>query len=295
MKTRGSVIVYVLFMILTISLILFISLRSVKSLYVESASLPERYRFALEVKPLAMMGLKLYMTEFTLAKFRRRTDFNKLRRTYDIVLDDREYELIVEPEDGRISINLADRPTLERLFERVLKDLGYRFEKEDVEKLVDSLKDFIDKDSERRPYGAEDEYYTPLGYTARNSRLSSLAELMWVRGISEDVYREMLKYITVLNSPINVNYTTKDILILAGLSETEANILVSLQKSKGLNAISPAELYGAITPYHKEIYASRFVLHPTPSTLRVEILDKSINSRVILVVSIHSEIYDVLW
>ncbi len=66
--------------------------------------------------------------------------------------------------------------------------------------LADAILDWIDADTEPRPFGAEDEYYGTLSppYTARNQRLQSLDELLLVRGMtpallySEDTNRNGL-------------------------------------------------------------------------------------------------------
>ncbi len=293
---KGSVIVYVLFMVSVISVVAFVSIRSVKSLYLESSLIPYRHSLALELKPIAMIGIKRFTSEMTVAKFRRSYGFNKLKRVYELETGSKSYRVVVEPEVGRISVNLADRGTFERLFKKVLEDKNYKFKKEDIDNLVDAMLDFRDRDDERRPYGAEREYYTSVGYQPKNAFLSSLSELLWVRGISEEIYGEMLKYLTVLNQPINVNYTTKEILMLAGLSESEANMLISLQKIKGLDSISTKEFYGALTPYHRELFKHRFVLHPMPDTFRVRVYEiKRPKQEVSLVLDVYGNLYDVLW
>lgn len=295
-RTQGSVIVYVLLMVAIISVVVFVSLRSAKSSYLESRFMAERFRTALALKPLAFMGVERYMSEMTVAQLRRYSKFNKMRMEYKLEAGGRTYRVVVEPEVGRISVNLADRATLERLFKKVLNEADYSFKKEEVNLLVDSLMDFRDKDNDVRPQGAERDYYIKSGYEPKNGFLTSLSELMWVRGVSEDIYRRLVKYLTILNVPINVNYTTKDILLLAGLSEAEANLIIGFQKAKGLRGLSKDELYGSLTPYHREIYAFRFVLHPMPNTFRVYIYEGgSKDYTAMLVIDVYGNIYDLIW
>jgi len=54
--------------------------------------------------------------------------------------------------------------------------------------LVDAIKDWRDKDEDRRISGVEDEYYQPLGYTAKNGPIDDLQELLLIRYITPKMY-----------------------------------------------------------------------------------------------------------
>jgi general secretion pathway protein K len=85
---------------------------------------------------------------------------------------------------GKININRASDQALRR----VLTHLGMDPRQRDV--LVDSIMDWRDPDDLHRPNGAENEYYASLtpAYTAKNGPLDSLEELLWIRGVTRELF-----------------------------------------------------------------------------------------------------------
>ncbi|MBI3805063.1 MAG: type II secretion system minor pseudopilin GspK [Nitrospirae bacterium] len=88
--------------------------------------------------------------------------------------------------------------------------------------LVDAIVDWVDKDSEPRPFGAEEDTYSRLepSYHCKNARFDTLEELHMVKGITDEVYRKIAPYLTVYGEgKINVN--TADTLVLQSLDIEE--------------------------------------------------------------------------
>jgi general secretion pathway protein K len=87
-------------------------------------------------------------------------------------------------EAGKININRADEQTLRRTF----TNLGVEEPARTV--LVDSIMDWRDSDDLHRVNGAENEYYRSLNpsYTAKNGPFESLEDLLWVRGVTADLF-----------------------------------------------------------------------------------------------------------
>jgi Type II secretion system (T2SS), protein K len=50
--------------------------------------------------------------------------------------------------------------------------------------IADAILDWIDKDEDERPNGAENSYYEPLGYQCKNGPIESLDELLLIRGVT---------------------------------------------------------------------------------------------------------------
>ncbi len=97
----------------------------------------------------------------------------------------------VEDERGKVPLNLMDPNIATRLLE------GFGLEGDALLTARDSLLDWLDADDERRPYGAEDAFYAPLGYRPRNGALASVGELRRVRGFDAALVRRMTPILTV--------------------------------------------------------------------------------------------------
>src|SRR5207302_1022705 len=50
--------------------------------------------------------------------------------------------------------------------------------------VADSILDWLDPDDDPRPNGAESNYYSALGYSAKNGPMDSLDELLMVKGVT---------------------------------------------------------------------------------------------------------------
>ncbi|HUK42024.1 MAG TPA: hypothetical protein VLX11_13290, partial [Candidatus Acidoferrales bacterium] len=85
---------------------------------------------------------------------------------------------------GKININRAD----ENLLRRVFTNLGVEEPRRSI--LVDSILDWIDADDLHRQNGAENDYYLSLSppYTARNGPLDSVEDLLWIRGMTPELF-----------------------------------------------------------------------------------------------------------
>lgn len=87
--------------------------------------------------------------------------------------------------------------------------------------LVDAIVDWIDQDETPEPAGAETLYYQSLrpAYRAANAPIQTLRELRLVKGITQDVFDKIARFVTVYPhdgaSPININ--TADAIVLQAL------------------------------------------------------------------------------
>jgi len=87
-------------------------------------------------------------------------------------------------ESGKININRVNEETLRRVF----LNLGIDAARSDI--LVDSIMDWRDPDDLHRANGAENDYYQSLTppYTARNGPLDTVEDLLWIRGMTPDLF-----------------------------------------------------------------------------------------------------------
>lgn len=106
------------------------------------------------------------------------------------------------------------RQQFERLFSLV--EAGDAFQSAAV---ADAIRDWIDEDQEPTGFdGAEDGVYLGLQppYRAANRPISSVSELLAIRGVTADMYRALLPHIAALpawGTPINVNTATEPVLL----------------------------------------------------------------------------------
>ena len=133
---------------------------------------------------------------------------------------------------GKIQINtLIDKDgnynnTQKNLFMRFLTSPEFALDPEEVENIVDAIKDWIDTDNETTRFGAENDYYQALEkpYPCKNAPIEFLEELLFVRGITKELFygsdekQGISKYLSPHgNGKININ--TANILILQSLSD----------------------------------------------------------------------------
>jgi type II secretory pathway component PulK len=101
---------------------------------------------------------------------------DKVRCSIQIVDLERKFNINRAAED-----NIGRWP-LENTFKQMEVDIAL------IPYLVDAIKDWRDPDDDRRISGVENEYYEPLGYTAKNGPIDDLQELLLIRNITPKMY-----------------------------------------------------------------------------------------------------------
>ena len=93
-------------------------------------------------------------------------------------------EVRVMDEGGKIDINAATRDDIVRVLSAM------ELEVENKDEIADSILDWIDENNFHRLNGAEDDYYRllPEPYGAKDGPLSTVDELIWVRGITPKIF-----------------------------------------------------------------------------------------------------------
>ena len=172
------------------------------------------------------------------------------------VTEDGELEIRIIDENAKININYADQNYLRRLF-------GYvGIPDDEMNGLIDSIADWKDPDTEHHLSGAEDDYYEGLEapYKAKNSLFSVPEELLLVKGMKPEYFREdnsLLQYVTTFGgSMVNINTASKGVMQILGLDEAEIEAIMKQRSkeaggfrfipqqfsSKGLSAIASQNL-----------------------------------------------------
>jgi len=136
-----------------------------------------------------------------------------------------EFSYRITDEDSRVNLNTARPDRVDRLLEA----LGLEKQQRDV--INDSLQDWKDANDVFRANGAESEdtyLKLPVPYRARNGLLQDVAELLQIKGVTQEIYfgthggLGLVDLVTVRGRNIvNLNTASAPVLQAVGLSEAE--------------------------------------------------------------------------
>ena len=114
-------------------------------------------------------------------------------RPHVFTFDRAPLAVAIADEGGKVDLNEAPPPLLAGLF----RAAGAAAD--EAAALADAVADWRDRDTERRPFGAEDEDYrrTGAGYEAKNAPFETTAELAAVRGVTPALMDRLRGLVTV--------------------------------------------------------------------------------------------------
>jgi len=136
------------------------------------------------------------------------------------------FNVRIEDEAGKISVNKLlsgneyNLPVKELLL-RLLSLPEFKLSPDQATAIVDSLKDWLDADSEVTGQGAESSYYQTLThpYTAKNGILDCIDDLLMLKGVTKELYygtkttAALKDYLTIYgDGAININTAPKLVL-----------------------------------------------------------------------------------
>jgi general secretion pathway protein K len=185
------------------------------------------------------------------------------------LFEDTTFEVQIRDLAGRIQINalvnekgeyLADQ---KELLTRFLSLDIFGLEAEEVDNLVDALKDWMDGDEEVTKFGAESAYYQTLEkpYMCRNAPLESLEELLLVRGMTRELFYGVGEkpgisgFLTVYgDGKVNINTADPVVLISlsANLDQRAVEDMVSYRENED-NDISQPNWYKSVPGMSSEV------------------------------------------
>jgi hypothetical protein len=148
--------------------------------------------------------------------------WNPGKNPYSVTIGDRDCEVYLSSENGKININGLNDKNRE-IFVTFLKKRGV--DASDADIITDSILDWIDPNDLTHINGAEDGYYgsMPDPYKAKDAPFHSIEEMTLVRGITPEIFENIKDFITVYGDKkisINVNLASKEILSsIPGLSD----------------------------------------------------------------------------
>ena len=153
--------------------------------------------------------------------------------------------LRITDECGKLNVNKVTDERWLNLLRRLLEGLGVE------PSLADAIKDWVDSDDEPEPSGAEAPSYT--GYAPSNAPMKTLGELYYVRGVTEELYKKLSRYLTVYGKRINVNSATKELLLALSphITPEVADSIIEARPIKEVSAL--LELPGVTKELYFEI------------------------------------------
>jgi general secretion pathway protein K len=160
------------------------------------------------------------------------SDSKTLSQNAASLFDQGRVEIKVLDHSARIQINrLVDQngeynAVQKDFLTRFLQSPAFDLSLEEVDNIVDAIKDWIDGNSEVTRFGAEDMYYQTLErpYACKNAPLSFVEELLFVRGITKELFYGteekpgISKYLSV-HGDGKININDAEPLILKALSD----------------------------------------------------------------------------
>lgn len=135
----------------------------------------------------------------------------------------------ITDESGKINLNSLigsnDKPVEWRKNQLRLLFESLQINADQAASLVDSLVDWLDKNAEPERFGAEEGFYRGMTppYSPKNGPLDTLEELHMVKGVTDEVYQKVARYLTVYgDGKININTADKRVLmsLVEGIDET---------------------------------------------------------------------------
>jgi general secretion pathway protein K len=185
------------------------------------------------------------------------------------------FEVQIRDLEGRIQINALVNQKGE--YNADQKDLLTRFlslepfglEAEEVDDLVDAIKDWMDKDEEVTKFGAESAYYQTLEkpYMCRNAPLESLEELLLVRGMTRELFygtdeKPGISGFLTIYGDGKVNINTADPVVLrslsANLDRRTVEDMISYRENES-NDISQPNWYKSVAGMSSEVAVDALV------------------------------------
>ncbi|MFH0976666.1 MAG: type II secretion system protein GspK [Spirochaetota bacterium] len=153
----------------------------------------------------------------------------------DLPLEDGFLKIIIDDENSKINLSvlaneIVDSTTYYGIMQRFFLNMGLPMD------YADSIKDWVDVDDSRSPYGAESsDYYLnlPSPYKAKNAAMDSIDELLMVKDITPEIFYGLEKGAYEMSTELvdnNKGNTKIDLSILKGM--TTQDMINNLQNTE---------------------------------------------------------------
>lgn len=239
---RGSIIIYVLWMITLLSGLVFFTLYQIRYSYTRSSHFVDNWTFLYEARALAVTAVNLALKDPSILR---------INSPLPYYISNRKYRIYVSAEESKISLPLINADILKNL----LLNLGM---------------------SENRAKGISENVMSFLGRGTNyqegpspHGDISSITELFYVKGMDRETYEILQKYLTPVATLTNINYAPEPVLLALGLTDSEVKSVKEQIKMFGY--INPEWLQNLLGPSRSYI-ALRFVYTPNPMYYHIKVV-----------------------
>jgi general secretion pathway protein K len=239
---KGSIIIYVLWMITLLSGLVFFTLYELRYSYIRSSHFVDNWTFLYEARALAVMSVNMATKDPSLLR---------LQGPIPYYISNRKYRIYLSAEEGKISLPLANLDILKNL----MVNLG--MDEKKAQELSQSIMSFVGRGVATQN--------TPSPYRD----VFSITELFYVKGMDRDTYERLQNYLTPVATLTNIHYASKPVLLALGLTDSEATSVEEQIKVAGY--INPEWLQNLLGPSRSYI-ALRFVYTPLPLYYHVKVV-----------------------
>lgn len=135
----------------------------------------------------------------------------------------------LKDEDRKINLNQAKPEVLQGLFQH-----AGRIDREEARRIAAAIRDWRDEDTDLSDGGAESKDYmrkTPP-YQAKNALFDTLEELHWVQGVTPELYDKVAPYLTVYGGKVNLNTAPPVVLLAMGIDDRTTGKIVAFRDGK---------------------------------------------------------------
>ena len=207
-------------------------------------------------------------------------------------------KVVIEDENAKINLNRVVKED-GKVDEKIRDILTRMFEAADVDvEIISAIIDWIDPDDDPLPDGAEDSYYGSLDppYACKDAPLDTLSELLMIKGITDEAYEKISKYLTIYSKDGIININTVDpegrpevlMFLDEGIDEPMAEVIIQFREETpfgGQNwqealrdVINNDDVYNAISPIIG-VTSNAFSVTSTGQVERVEKMIRTIIDR----------------
>lgn len=133
-------------------------------------------------------------------------------------------------EARKINLLKASAATLERF----IREVG-RADAKTAHTVANSLLDWQDADSGTLEGGAENVYYRLLKdpYDVPNRKLEVIEEILWVKGVTPDLFRKIRDFVTIWgDGKININTASREVLLSVGCTASLAEKIIAFRNGQ---------------------------------------------------------------